>query len=110
MVTFSLCRDMTNTDILPENQRVAISAPTFFSLEAVQKDGLAGIIEDRPRTSHPKRITAEQKAAIVEATMKTTRKDATHRSAREMPAARGGSVLRQCNGSGQSTNCSRIAW
>ena len=33
-----------------------------------QSEGLAGILEDRPRAGRPKRISAEKEAAIVEAT------------------------------------------
>src|ERR1700756_3262887 len=44
--------------------------------------GLAAVLEDRPRSGRPKQISAERKKAIVEATMKTTPKDATHWSVR----------------------------
>src|SRR6266852_4713382 len=37
-----------------------------------ESDGIRGILEDRPRSGRPKRISAEREAAIVEATMKTT--------------------------------------
>src|SRR6202166_855182 len=50
-------------------------------------DGLAGILEDRPRSGRPKQISVEREAAIVEATMKTTPKDATQWSVRAMAAA-----------------------
>ena len=46
--------------------------------------GLAGVIEDRQRSGRPKQITPEKEAAIVEATIKTTPKDATHWSVRTM--------------------------
>ena len=51
-----------------------------------ERDGLAGVIEDRQRSGRPKRIGAEKEAAIVEATIKTTPKDATHWSVRAMAA------------------------
>jgi putative transposase len=44
-------------------------------------------LEDRPRAGRPKRISAEKEAAIVEATMKSTPKDATHWSVRTMAQA-----------------------
>ena len=50
-------------------------------------DGLAGILEDRPRSGRPKRISAETEAGIVEATMKTKPKDATHWSVRTLAKA-----------------------
>lgn len=49
-----------------------------------ESDGLAGVLEDRPRSGRPKQITAEREAAIVDATTKTTPKDATHWSVRTM--------------------------
>jgi transposase len=52
-----------------------------------ENDGLAGVIEDRRRSGRPKQISAEKEAAIVEATMKTTPKDATHWSVRAMAAS-----------------------
>src|SRR5689334_22165256 len=50
-------------------------------------DGLAAVLEDRPRSGRPKQISAEQEEAIVNATMKTTPKDATHWSVRAMAAS-----------------------
>src|SRR5512144_659276 len=35
-----------------------------------ESDGLAGVLEDRPRSGRPKQITAEREAAIVDATTK----------------------------------------
>ena len=49
--------------------------------------GLAAVLEDRPRSGRPKQISAEQEEAIVDATMKTTPKDATHWSVRAMAAS-----------------------
>src|SRR6267142_932 len=46
--------------------------------------GVAAVLEDRPRSGRPKQISAEQEEAIVNATMKTTPKDATHWSVRAM--------------------------
>src|SRR5579864_4174416 len=49
--------------------------------------GLAAILEDQPRSGRPKQISAEREEAIVDATMKTTPKDATHWSVRAMAAS-----------------------
>jgi transposase len=49
-----------------------------------QREGLAGVLQDRPRTGRPKQISAEKEAAIVEATIKTVPKAATHWSIRMM--------------------------
>ena len=49
--------------------------------------GLAAVLEDRPRSGRPKQISAEREQAIVERTMKTTPKDATHWSVRAMAAS-----------------------
>jgi transposase len=49
-----------------------------------QNEGLAGILEDRPRSGRPREISAEQEAVIVETTLHSTPKDATHWSVRSM--------------------------
>ena len=49
--------------------------------------GCEGFLRYLPRSGRPKRITGEQDAAIVEATMKTTPRDATHWTIRAMAAA-----------------------
>lgn len=54
-----------------------------------QEDGLAGILEDRPRSGRPKEITPEQEAAVVERTLHTTPKNATHWSVRMMAREEG---------------------
>ncbi len=36
-----------------------------------QAEGLAGILEDRPRSGRPRTITSEQEAAVVERTLRT---------------------------------------
>ena len=41
-----------------------------------ESDGLAGILEDRPRSGRPKEIPEERETGIVEATIHTTPKDA----------------------------------
>jgi putative transposase len=52
-----------------------------------EKEGIAGLLADRPRSGRPKQIPAEKEAAIVEATMRTVPKDATHWSVRSMAAS-----------------------
>src|SRR5246127_539748 len=52
-----------------------------------ESDGLAGVVEGRHRSGRPRETPAEKEAAIVEATMKTTPKDATHWSVRAMAAS-----------------------
>ncbi len=52
-----------------------------------ESHGLAGVLEDRHRSGRPKQIPAEKEAAVVEATIKTTPKDATHWSIRAMAAS-----------------------
>jgi putative transposase len=52
-----------------------------------ESDGLAGVIEDKHRSGRPKQIPADKEMTIVEATIKTTPKDATHWSVRSMAAS-----------------------
>jgi transposase len=64
------------------------SVPTVLLWRSrYNSDGLAGILEDRPRSGRPKQISAEKEATIVEATMKTKPKDATHWSVRTLAKA-----------------------
>lgn len=49
--------------------------------------GLAAVLEDRPRSGRPKQISEQREAAIVEATIRTTPRDATHWSVRAMAAS-----------------------
>src|SRR6266404_7657637 len=69
-------------------RKLSTSVPTVLLWrKRYQRDGIAGILEDRPRSGRPRRISAERETAIVEATMKTTPKDATQWSVRAMAAA-----------------------
>jgi transposase len=69
-------------------RKLSTSVPTVLLWrKRFESDGIAGILEDRPRSGRPKRISAETEAAIVEATMKTTPKDSTQWSVRAMAAA-----------------------
>ena len=67
---------------------LATSLPTVLLWRRrYESDGLAGVIEDRHRSGRPKQISPEKETAIVEATIKTTPKDATHWSVRTMAAS-----------------------
>lgn len=52
-----------------------------------QSEGIAGLLQDHPRSGRPKTMTAEKEAAIVEATLRTQPPNATHWSVRTMAAA-----------------------
>jgi transposase len=52
-----------------------------------ETDGLVGLFADRPRSGRPKQISEDREAAIVEATIKTVPKDATHWSVRAMASS-----------------------
>jgi transposase len=69
-------------------RRLSTSLPTVLLWrKRYEAEGLAGILEDRQRSGRPKEITAEQEAAIVEATLKTTPRNATQWSVRTMAEA-----------------------
>src|SRR5579872_283424 len=69
-------------------RKLSTSVPTVLLWrKRFESEGIAGILEDHPRSGRPKRISAEREAAIVEATMKTTPRDATQWSVRGMAAA-----------------------
>lgn len=69
-------------------RNLSTSVPTVLLWrKRFETDGIVGLPEDRPRSGRPNRISAEQEAVIVEATMKTTPKDATQWSVRAMAAA-----------------------
>src|SRR5947199_9161194 len=60
-------------------RKLGTSVPTVLLWrKRFESDGLRGILEDRPRSGRPKQISSEREQAIVEATMKTTPRDATH--------------------------------
>ena len=66
-------------------RKLSTSVPTVLLWRnRYEQEGMEGIVEDRPRSGRPKRITEDREAAIVEATLKTTPKDATHWSVRSM--------------------------
>jgi transposase len=49
--------------------------------------GIASLLDDLPRSGRPKQISEEKEAAIVEATIRSKPKDATHWSVRAMAAS-----------------------
>jgi len=68
-------------------RKLGTSVPTVLLWrKRYQSEGLVGLLEDRPRSGRPKRISEERETAIVEATMKTLPKDATQWSVRAMAA------------------------
>jgi transposase len=52
-----------------------------------ETEGLTGLLIDRPRSGRPRRISESWEAAIVDSTIKTVPKDATHWSVRAMAAS-----------------------
>src|SRR6476469_8619659 len=72
-------------------RKLSTSVPTVLLWrKRYESDGLRGILEDRPRSGRPKVISEERETAIVEATMKTTPKDASQWSVRTMAAVQKG--------------------
>jgi transposase len=68
-------------------RRLGTSVPTVLLWrKRYETEGLAGILEDYPRSGRPKTISAEREEAIVEATLKTVPRDATQWSLRTLAA------------------------
>ena len=66
-------------------RRLGTSLPTVLLWRGrFQSDGLPGILQDRPRSGRPKQITPAQEAALVETTLHSTPRNATHWSVRLM--------------------------
>lgn len=66
-------------------RQLATSLPTVLLWRRrFQEDGLLGILEDRPRSGRPKEISADQEAALIDKTLHSTPKNATHWSVRMM--------------------------
>jgi transposase len=71
-------------------RQLATSLPTVLLWRGrYQAEGLLGILEDRPRSGRPKEIAPEQEAALIEMTLRTTPKNATHWSVRLMAREQG---------------------
>lgn len=69
-------------------RKLSTSLPTVLLWRRrYENGGLAAVVEDRPRSGRPKRISAQREAALVEATIRTTPRDATHWSVRTMAAS-----------------------
>src|SRR5580698_2850913 len=67
---------------------LATSLPTVLLWRKRFQDGrIAALVEDRPRSGRPKRISEQKEAAVVRATIKTKPTDATHWSVRAMAAS-----------------------
>lgn len=66
-------------------RQLSTSLPTVLLWRRrFQREGLKGILEDRPRSGRPKEISAEQEAALIDKTLHSTPKNATHWSVRMM--------------------------
>lgn len=66
-------------------RQLSISLPTVLLWRRrFESEGLIGLLEDRPRPGRPKQISANQEAALVERTLHSTPKNATHWSVRLM--------------------------
>lgn len=66
-------------------RQLSTSLPTVLLWRRrFQQEGLPGILEDRPRSGRPKEVSAEQEAALIDRTLHSTPKDATHWSVRMM--------------------------
>lgn len=71
-------------------RQLATTLPTVLLWRGrFQAEGLAGILEDRPRSGRPKEITPEQEAALIEKTLHSTPANATHWSVRLMAREQG---------------------
>lgn len=69
-------------------RKLSTSVPTVLLWrKRYHAEGLDSILDDRPRSGRPKRISPVKETAIVDATMKTSPRNATHWSVRMMAAA-----------------------
>ena len=69
-------------------RKLSTSVPTVLLWrQRYVAGGLAALLEDRARSGRPKQISQDKEAVIVEATMRTVPKDATHWSVRSMAAS-----------------------
>jgi transposase len=66
-------------------RQLSTSLPTVLLWRRrFEEEGLIGILEDRPRSGRPKQVSADQEAAVVEKTLHSKPKNATHWSVRLM--------------------------
>src|SRR5689334_671732 len=66
-------------------RQLSTSLPTVLQWRRrFEEEGLIGILEDRPRSGRPKQVSADQEAAVIEKTLHSRPKNATHWSVRLM--------------------------
>jgi transposase len=66
-------------------RQLSTSLPTVLLWRRrFEEEGLIGILEDRPRSGRPKQISADQEASVIEKTLHSRPKNATHWSVRLM--------------------------
>lgn len=66
-------------------RQLSTSLPTVLLWRRrFEEEGLIGILEDRPRSGRPKQVSADQEAALIEKTLHSRPKNATHWSVRLM--------------------------
>src|SRR6202790_816602 len=71
-------------------RQLSTSLPTgLLWRRRLEQQGLAGIVQDKPRPGRPRSLTSEKEAAIVEATRTSKPKNATHWSVRSMARIQG---------------------
>jgi transposase len=71
-------------------RQLSTSLPTVLLWRRrFERQGLLGILQDKPRPGRPRSIAPEKEAAIVEATRSTKPKNATHWSVRSMARQQG---------------------
>jgi transposase len=71
-------------------RQLSTSLPTVLLWRRrFREEGRMGILEERPRSGRPKAITAEQEAALLDKTLHSTPKNATHWSVRMMAREEG---------------------
>src|SRR6476469_9824260 len=66
-------------------RQLSTSVPTVLLWRRrFEEEGLVGILADRPRPGRPKQISADQEAALIDKTLHSRPKNATHWSVRLM--------------------------
>jgi transposase len=78
--------DGTANRVVARNLQTSVPTVLLWR-KRYQSEGLPGILHDQPRSGRPRKISEEKETAIIEATMQSTPKDATHWSVRAMAAA-----------------------
>jgi transposase len=86
-IVLDAARGMANREIARRN---STSVPTVLLWrKRWANGGVPELLEDLPRSGRPKQISEEKEDSVVQATVRTTPKDATHWSTRTMAAAQG---------------------